>query len=435
MKLVRFVLALGRFVLVRSGNLPGIVIRASGWAAIGLFCLLSAFQAWSADCVPPPAGIVSWWPGEGNANDIVDGNSGVLANGVTFAPGMVGQAFSFNGTSSYIQIGDSPKLHFTNALTIEAWIYLTRQGGYYNIVSKWDWSGANAQKGYATAVVPGGQISLGVCNDGDCAQGPRGSSAYVWSANSIPVNQWTHFAGTYDGSNLWIYVNGVCENQTAYNSGIFPGTNDLLIGAAAASGGQVVSPFAGLIDEPAVYNRALSAAEIRAIYNAGSAGKCRQGPVLITSQPQGQVGYWGKSVTLTVTGIGTTPFSYQWLKDGTPLGGASGSSLVLTNLQLTDAGNYSVVITNAYGSTTSSNAYLTMNPAGVSLALYSGITIDGVVGLTYGIQYNTDLSNTKGWRGMANVTLGAPSQLWFDVQPADQPPRSYRVVPGPITIP
>ena len=75
------------------------------------------------------------------------------------------------------------------------------------------------------------------------------------------------------------------------------------------------------------------------------------------------------------------------------------------------------------------------NPAGVSLALYAGITIDGVVGLTYGIQYSTNLSNTTGWRGMANVTLSVTPQLWFDLQPVTQPQRYYRVVPGPITIP
>jgi len=58
-----------------------------------------------------------------------------------------------------------------------------------------------------------------------------------------------------------------------------------------------------------------------------------------------------------------------------------------------------------------------MNPAGVSLALYSGITIDGVVGLTYGIQFSTDLSNTNGWRGMANTkttaNMKACEALWL----------------------
>jgi hypothetical protein len=231
-----------------------------------------------------------------------------------------------------------------------------------------------------------------------------------------------------------MYLNGVCEDQVAYNQGVFPGTEDLAIGAAGAfAGGQVLSPFAGLIDEVSVYSRALSASEIAALYNAGSAGKCAV--PFITRQPRGQVGYWGKSVTFTVGAAGEAPLNYQWQKETVPLAGATGSSLVLTNLQMTDAGNYSVIVTNVYGGTTSSNAYLTMNPAGVSLALYSGITIDGVVGLTYGIQYSTDLSNTSGWRGMANVTLGVPTELWFDVQPANQPQRYYRVVPGPVPIP
>src|SRR5689334_9150788 len=54
----------------------------------------------------------------------------------------------------------------------------------------------------------------------------------------------------------------------------------------------------GRVDEVSLYNRALSTAEIRAIYMAGSAGKCFT-PV-ISSQPQGQVGYWGTTVTFSV---------------------------------------------------------------------------------------------------------------------------------------
>jgi len=71
----------------------------------------------------------------------------------------------------------------------------------------------------------------------------------------------------------------------------------------------------------------------------------------------------------------------------------------------------------------------------VSLALYAGITIEGVVGLTYGIQYSTDLSNRNSWKGIANVTFSVPTEIWFDVHPASQPHRYYRVVPGPISIP
>ena len=76
-----------------------------------------------------------------------------------------------------------------------------------------------------------------------------------------------------------------------------------------------------------------------------------------------------------------------------------------------------------------------MNPAGVSLALYPGIAIDGVVSQTYGIQSTSDLSNTNSWVGVTNITLTVPTQLWYDSQPATQPQRYYRVVPGPISVP
>jgi hypothetical protein len=191
-------------------------------------------------------------------------------------------------------------------------------------------------------------------------------------------------------------------------------------------------PLVGGVDDIRIYNRALSDSEVQQLYHFESSS-C---PVpFITSQPRGQVSYWGKSGTFSVTAVTNTPLSYQWQKDTVPIAGATGSSLILTNLQATNAGNYSVVVSNDCGSTTSSNAYLMVNPAGVSLALYSGITIDGVVGLTYGIQYSADLSNTNGWQGMANVTLSVPTELWFDVQPANQPQRYYRVMPGPISIP
>ena len=66
---------------------------------------------------------MGWWPGEGNANDVVGANNGTLVNGVSFANGVVGQAFSFDGVSSYVSIPDSPSLDsFTNSITIESWM-------------------------------------------------------------------------------------------------------------------------------------------------------------------------------------------------------------------------------------------------------------------------------------------------------------------------
>ena len=374
-------------------------------------------------CATPPAGLVAWWPGEGTANDMAGTNNGTLSGGASFASGEVGQAFSFDGINGTVIVPDSSSLRLTTQLTIEAWINPRTTNADQAIVCKVGI--ANGNNGYELGLVR--NTLLGAFNSPG-QNWPGNVITYANSAAILP-NVWLHVAWTYDQSAMKLYLNGLpVATNVIGPQAIAVSSTDLRI-----SGADNHVYFDGLIDEPAIYNRALSASEIAAIYAAGSTGKCPL-PVII-SQPRGQVGYWGKSGGFNVHALGGLPLHYQWLKDGIPLVGATVSSLVLTNLQMTDAGNYSVVVTNAYGSTTSSNAYLTMNPAGVSLALYSGITIDGVVGLTYGIQYSTDLSNTNGWRGMANVTLSTPTELWFDVQPANQPRRYYRVVPGPISIP
>jgi len=153
-----------------------------------------------------------------------------------------------------------------------------------------------------------------------------------------------HFAATYDGAWLKVYLNGVLANQAAWTNGIFPGNAPLVIGA-----NLIHSVFNGLIDEPAVYNRALSDTEIQAVYNAGSAGKCPSGTApSITSQPCSQTVLISSSATFTVTAAGTPPLSYQWRLNGTNIAGATGISLALSNVLSAQAGSYAVWVTNAF---------------------------------------------------------------------------------------
>ena len=71
--------------------------------------------------IQAPAGMVSWWPGDGHTNDIMDGNDGTLSGDAIYAPGMVGQAFSFDASlNEAVIVPSSPSLNMTEAITIDA---------------------------------------------------------------------------------------------------------------------------------------------------------------------------------------------------------------------------------------------------------------------------------------------------------------------------
>jgi hypothetical protein len=74
------------------------------------------------NCITPPSGLVAWWPGDGNANDIIGTNNGTLEGGVTFTSGEVGQAFLLNGVNGYIEAPQNTLWAFgTNDFSIELW--------------------------------------------------------------------------------------------------------------------------------------------------------------------------------------------------------------------------------------------------------------------------------------------------------------------------
>jgi hypothetical protein len=84
----------------------------------------------------------------------------------------------------------------------------------------------------------------------------------------LPLSSWSHLAGTYDGTNIRLYVNGVLVRTTLMTAGM-PGT----VGPLRIGGNEVSLPFGGqffkgLIDEIRIYNRALSQAEIQSDMNA-----------------------------------------------------------------------------------------------------------------------------------------------------------------------
>ncbi len=241
-----------------------------------LFCVLSLASsdtAFSQTCVDPPSDLVSWWPGDGNASDLVDANDGDLVNGATFAPGQVGQAFSFDGVDDIVLVPNAANLE-PEELTVDAWVFadslrIDSRGPV--IISK-DVAGPVAVLPDVSYALFGPGTTGKFTATSDLDSNPE-TRAEVVSTHSFASGQFHHVAMTWDGSTLSLYVNGQLEGthdvepQTIAYDG-----NDLGIGAHPFFFGRF---FDGLIDEVGIFNRALSDVEIQAIFDAGSAGKCK----------------------------------------------------------------------------------------------------------------------------------------------------------------
>jgi hypothetical protein len=227
--------------------------------------------------VPPtvPPRLVSWWPGAGNPKDLVGTNNGTLQSGATYAPGIVGQAFSFDGTNADVFIPGSPSLQFTNQFTIECWIHpneVSNNRQIFTMLGK-----LSAYCYFATST--NGSLRLFISDDNFNAYSLQSAGGV------LTAGAWAHVAAIFIGSgggNLILCVNGapvasrVSVVNTVFNGGP---PSAAYIGGITASG---FMRFSGLIDELTVYNRALSSTEIQSIYNAGSAGKCLA-PLYITA--------------------------------------------------------------------------------------------------------------------------------------------------------
>ncbi len=234
-------------------------------------------------CTPAPSGMVSWWPGDGHANDIQDGNPGTLHGAATFAPGKVGQAFSFDGVS-YVRVPHNANLDpGTGSFTLTAWVETTSIANK-TLVSKYECGGfcpsGGANSLYFLSMSAGKVVAE--IRDSD---GSSPGELFLTGSSPIADGDFHHVAMLRDiaTSQLRIYVDGVLDASAVLNAGSDGAIQDndgeadpLLLGGFFNGGTTTLrDAFTGLIDEVEYFNRALSASEIQAIYAAGSAGKCK----------------------------------------------------------------------------------------------------------------------------------------------------------------
>jgi hypothetical protein len=379
--------------------------------------------------------VAGWW----NGRDIFGTNNAILLGGATDnAPGEVGTAFNFDGTNGYAQIPNAPELNPTN-VTVECWVRFDRldsdgtnpQGNAYLVFKQNTRNNVFEGINLAKHRVTGGDIIVWEVSSA------AGVAVQINSVSFVTTNVWYYVAAVRGSNYTQLYINGQLEAQSSVDFPQNYGNYPLYFGTSGQPAWD--RRLAGSLDEVSLYNRALSAGEIAAIYAAGAAGKCQSPPAIVT-QPVGGVFYLGSSLTLTSVVSGTPPFQYQWIKDGAPVPGATTTSLTLTNLQNPNAGSYQLTVTNMAGGVSSSPANVQLKAADLSFVpsgtppTVAGLQLGGVMGQTYGIQCSTNFGLGQ-WQGLTNVTLSSPVQVWNDPQPMTLPQRFYRAVFGPVSIP
>lgn len=239
-------------------------------------------------CVPAPYGIVSWYPAETTAQDVVSGNNGGINGSVTFGPGMVRQAFQFHGQQTDgVNLGNVAAFDFssTSSFSIEAWVNVasyanTGSNDGFMIVSLNYTCTAQTPATETLAIQLPSRAAFFMVRDAS------GQQVTLLSSMKIPASTWIHLVAVRDASckKVHLYVNGVlnasANDPTGGSGASLANTGPDYIGRRVTCGTN--NPFNGGIDEVSIYSRALTACEVKALYDANCAGKCRPGTCQVT---------------------------------------------------------------------------------------------------------------------------------------------------------
>ena len=206
------------------------------------------------------SGLIADYPFNGNAKDVTPyGNKGTVST-ATLAADRLGRAnsgYSFNGTSSYISVTDSPSLRAPNAVSMSAWVMPTSITGITAVALKgqlggtWDY-GLTLVNGVPSYVANSVNINLG---------------------SALPLNQWSQVTFTIQlGGSLIMYVNGQTvgtfatpTNTSCSGPCLIPSAYPLTLGSANNSFNNY---FSGMIDDVRIWNRALSTEEAARAYQS-----------------------------------------------------------------------------------------------------------------------------------------------------------------------
>jgi glucose/arabinose dehydrogenase len=263
------------------------------------------------------------------------GNNGSVGSATWSTAGKYGNALSFTGSGARVTVPDSPSLHLTTGMTLEAWVFPTALGSEWrDVVYK-----ANDNYYLEATSSAGRPVGGGIFGN---------VSGEAYGTAALATNTWTHLATSYDGSTLRLYVNGT-QVATAPRSGPIATSNGVLtIGGDPAFGQQ----YAGRIDDVRVYDRALTPAQIQSDMNTpigGGTGGDGQAPtapsgLTATASSSTQVGLtW----TAATDNVGVAQYRIERCQGAgcsvfAEVGTATGTSFTDSNLTPSTAYSYRV---------------------------------------------------------------------------------------------
>jgi len=202
------------------------------------------------------ANLVAWYKFEDNYNDSsVNGNTGSPNGDPSFVPGVDGNAIDLDGIGDYVSIPDSNTpggvFDINDAITVSAWMKVTTFDKLYQ------------------TIIAKGDDSWRLARSGDnnwlefAATGVSGGTDPVWGnvigRTNVDDGQWHHVAGVYDGSKVYLYIDGILDNREDASGAINNSSYNVYIGANE----QILDrEWDGRIDDVRIYDYGLSHAEI-----------------------------------------------------------------------------------------------------------------------------------------------------------------------------
>jgi hypothetical protein len=203
--------------------------------------------------------LVAWWRFDEDSGHMAADSSdsdfiGTLKGDPKWqsSTGKFGGALEFDGEGDCIEVDNESSFDFVDEITVTAWVNITTVPGKWTAIvtkgnSAWRLTTRSNERKFHFAITG---VGLG--------------SSWIHGEKEVSAGKWHHVAGTYDGANIHLYVDGVEDpaSPVAYDAGLI--TNDFNV----CIGGNSEKPercWNGLIDDVQIYNYALSQQEVSAI--------------------------------------------------------------------------------------------------------------------------------------------------------------------------